>query len=651
MQVDRESRATGGSQRRYPVGAEIVDRVASFRVWAPSHQTMSVVLMAGGEYPMRREEGGYFCVDVEGLQIGALYQFRLGETPQCLPDPASRFQPGGPAGPSMLVDYRSFRWRDTAWPGISPDGQVLYEMHIGTFTPEGTYEAAAQKLPLLKDLGITCLEMMPVNEFLGEFGWGYDGVLPYAPTRLYGRPDELRSFIDQAHQAGIGIILDVVYNHFGVGESFRAFSEDYFTDRYSNEWGSSLNFDGRNCQGVREFIAKNAAYWIDEYHLDGLRLDATQALFDASEDHIVTLIAREARKAGGRRSIYLLAENEPQDTSLLRASDAEGLGLDAAWNDDFHHSAMVAATGRREAYYHDHRGHAQEFVSAAKHGYLFQGQRYDWQDAPRGTPGFDLHHEHFVHFLQNHDQIANSARGLRITELTSPARFRALTALLLLGPQTPMLFQGQEFGATTPFFYFADSRGEMIDLVRKGRVAFLKQFPSLKDPDFENRMAAPSDPLTFERSKLKWDEYERNDHLVALHRDLLALRRNNIFSGYDEGRKLIVDGSVLETSALLLRFFSDKPDEQRLLLVNLGHDLAIHSRPDPLLAPPRGYQWKVEWSSDDFNYGGSGRRPIDLQRRWGLSADCAVVLAPKRQARNKTPPGEQLDHWQSEISS
>ncbi|RDJ02993.1 malto-oligosyltrehalose trehalohydrolase [Rhizobium grahamii] len=649
MQSKLTSGARGSSKRRYPVGAEIVNGVTSFRIWAPNHPTASIVLGSGMEYPMYREEDGYFSLEVDALETGTLYQIRLGDEPECLPDPASRFQPEGPSGPSMLVDSSSYQWQATDWLGVSPNGQVLYEMHIGTFTPEGTYAAAAGKLPLLKDLGITCLELMPLNEFLGEFGWGYDGVLPYAPTRLYGHPDELRSFIDSAHQSGIGVILDVVYNHFGVGEKFSAFSTDYFTDRYFNEWGSSVNFDGENCQGVREFISKNAAYWIDEYHLDGLRLDATQALFDASTEHVVTLISREARAAGGRRSIYLLAENEPQDTGLLRAIEEEGMGLNAAWNDDFHHSAMVAATGKMEAYYHDHRGHAQEFISAAKYGYLFQGQRYDWQNAPRGTPGFHLHPECFVHFLQNHDQIANSARGLRVNQLTSPARLRALTALLLLGPQTPMLFQGQEFGATTPFYYFADSRGEMIDQVRRGRIEFLKQFPSLKDPDFENNMPLPSDRLTFERSKLKWDEYVANEHLVALHRDLLVLRRDNIFGG-QKGRRA-VDGSILDRSALLLRFFADNPEEQRLLLVNLGHDLSIHSRPDPLLAPPRDCQWNVEWSSEDMNYGGSGRRPMDLQHRWGLPADCAVVLAPRRQARNKTPPPEDLDRWQEAISS
>jgi len=603
---------------------------------------------------MTRQDDGYFHVELDDLSAGALYQIRLTDEPELLADPASRFQPQGPAGPSAIVDPGAYQWHDDNWKGIGAHDQVLYEMHFGTFTPKGTYGAAAKKLPHLRDLGITCLEVMPVNEFFGAFGWGYDGVLPYAPTHLYGEPDELRNFVDQAHQNGIGVILDVVYNHFGVGDKFRLFSEDYFTDRYANEWGSSLNFDGENCHGVREFVAMNAAYWIDEFHFDGLRIDATQALFDASDEHIIALISRKARSAAGTRSIYLVAENEPQDSNLIRSIDKGGLGLDAAWNDDFHHSAVVAATGRREAYYHDHHGQAQEFVSAAKYGYLYQGQRYDWQDAPRGNAGFDLGPEHFVHFLQNHDQVANSANGLRLNTLTSPARMRALTALLLLGPQTPMLFQGQEFAATTPFFYFADHSGSLVDIVRGGRAEFLKQFPSLMDPEFETRMALPSDPATFEQSKLDWEDRSRNAQILALHKDLIALRRTTpVFSSNNDlrGNRNRIDGNVLATSVFLLRFFSRRPQDERLLLVNLGPDLPVCGRPEPLLAPPRDYQWSLCWSSEDFNYGGAGRRPVDLQHRWSLSSDCAILLEPRSQKRNPTPSAEKLGKWQRQISN
>lgn len=655
MSTTHDGPITSGSdrqRRRYPVGAEILANSVSFRVWAPAQSFVSLLLDDGREWSMSPEAAGYFRLDLEGIRSGALYRFKLGTNPEPAADPASRFQPDGPSGFSMVVDPARFQWHDKDWPGITSSGQVLYEMHIGTFTPEGTYAAAIGKLQLLKEIGITCLEVMPVNEFCGTFGWGYDGVLPYAPTRLYGEPDDLRSFVDAAHRLEMGVILDVVYNHFGVGDRFADFTPDYFTETYWNEWGSSINFDSNNSAGVRTFFAKNAAYWIDEYHLDGLRLDATQALNDSSNEHIMATIAREARAAAGPKSIYLVAENEPQDTRLVRDFKQRGYGLDALWNDDFHHSAMVALTGRNEAYYHDHLGHAQEFVSSSKYGYLFQGQRYDWQDTPRGRPGLDLVATNFIHFLQNHDQIANSGTGVRVGMLGSPARVRALTALLLLGPQTPMLFQGQEFGASSPFYYFADNSCELAEIVRKGRIDFLKQFPSLNDEAFALWMPVPSERSTFERSKLDWSERDANTHITALHRDLLALRRQ-IESIETGGRTLrpSLDGSVLDRSALMLRFFATEPREERLLLVNLGKDLPVASLADPLLAPPVEYQWSVIWSSEDLAYGGGGKRAIDFQKRWTLGADTALLLAPTEAERCTIPDRERLFTWQAEISN
>lgn len=598
---------------------------------------------------MIAEPGGYFRCDLDGIGPGTLYRLRFGDGTEPAADPASRYQPEGPDGYSAVVDPRGFAWTDDAWPGLKAQGQVLYEMHIGTFTQQGTYAAAAERLGFLKDVGITCIEVMPLNEFFGMFGWGYDGVLPYAPTRLYGAPDDLRAFVDTAHRLGIGVILDVVYNHFGVGERFKDFSPDYFTERHWNEWGRSINFDGENSVGVRTFIAKNAAYWIDEFHFDGLRLDATQALHDASDEHIMAFIAREARAAAGGRSVYLVAENEPQDTRLVRPRDQSGYGLDALWNDDFHHSAMVALTGRREAYYHDHRGRGQEFVSSAKYGYLFQGQRYDWQDAPRGRVGLDLAPENFIHFLQNHDQIANSGTGCRMDRLASPARVRALTALLLLGPQTPMLFQGQEFGASSPFFYFADHAGDLAETVRHGRIEFLKQFPSLMDDAFARWMPAPAECATFERSKLDWSECKKNAPVVALHKDLIALRRETSVLG--QGGRVRVDGSVLGPSAFLLRYLAQDPQDERLMVVNLEQDINIESIADPLHAPPVGMQWALVWSSEDLVYGGGGIRPVDLQGRWTLGADTVLWFAPVLAERRAIPDRDRLCAWQGEISN
>ena len=460
----------GPSTRRYAHGAEVSGDGASFRVWAERAGSVGLVLSDGCEIALAPEAGGWFSGRSARVSSpGTRYAFRLdGGAP--LADPASRAQVSGPDSWSVLVDPSAYRWKHSDWRGIPAHGQVIYEIHVGTFTKRGTWAAAADRLPHLAALGVTVVEMMPIADFRGRFGWGYDGALSYAPTGLYGTPDDLRAFVDAAHGHGIGVILDVVYNHFGPGNRFAEFSDRWFTDRYENEWGDSLNFDGEGCGPVRDYVAENAAYWIAEFNFDGLRLDATQALFDASAEHILARIAREARVAAGDRKILLIAENEPQETRLVRPELDDGYGLDALWNDDFHHSAHVALTGRREAYYHDYRGAPQEFVSAARYGYLFQGQRYDWQDAPRGTPGLSLPPTAFVTFLENHDQVANSARGLRLHALASHARLRALTALLLLSPQTPMLFQGQEFWASAPFHFFADQGPELDPKIAEGRV-------------------------------------------------------------------------------------------------------------------------------------------------------------------------------------
>jgi maltooligosyltrehalose trehalohydrolase len=638
------------SRRRLPIGAEVDAGGVSFRLWAPARERCFLVIEGNSQHQMTAEDGGYFCLHLPGLDAGTRYQFHFGDADDLLADPASRFQPDGPSGPSVVVDPARYQWSDYDWQGMPAFGAALYEMHIGTFTREGTFAAAREKLERLRALGINCLEVMPINEFEGEFGWGYDGTLLYAPTRLYGAPDDVRAFVDEAHRIGIGVILDVVYNHFGVGERFSEFTPDYLTERYSNEWGKAINFDGPNSHGVREYIAKNAAYWIDEFHFDGLRIDATQALFDASREHIVTVIVREARAAAGQRQIYLVSENEPQQTDMVRPADVGGHGLDALWNDDFHRSATVALTGRNEAYFHDHRGTAQELVSAAKYGCLFQGQRYDWQDRSRGTAGLDLKPWNFVHFLQNHDQVANSGTGARIGQITSPARLRALTALQLLGPQTPMLFQGQEFGSSSPFYYFADHQGEIADIVRQGRRSFISQFPNLRDEELIRQLADPCARTTFEKVKLDWAEWERNAALVLLHRDLLNLRQTNkAFSRQACARDGQMDGNILSSSAFLLRFFAGKPSDERILLINFGNDLVIDSLPDPLFAPPEAHQWHLSWSSEDAAYGGSGRRPCDFRKRWVLNGDIALVLAPLKLQNRQNASAMPIEDWQAGI--
>jgi maltooligosyltrehalose trehalohydrolase len=620
--------------RRFPIGAELLaDGRAHVRVWAPARQHVAVAhgpgLSRSTPLAAERESGGMFSGVVEGLAAGGRYAFRLDDDPRPYPDPASRFQPDGPHEASELIDPTRFPWTDASWTGPSARGQVIYELHVGTFTPEGTYAAAAERLPLLAEVGVSLIELMPLAEFAGRFGWGYDGVDLWAPSHLYGRPDDLRRLIDRAHGLGMGVLLDVVYNHFGPdGNYLPQFSKTTTTNKYDNEWGDALNFDGPGSAGLRELFVENAAYWVSEFHFDGLRLDATQQIFDASPEHLIAAVARRAREAAGRRACLVVAENEPQETRLVRPPEAGGYGLDALWNDDFHHAARVALTGHDEAYYSDYRGTPQEILSAVKWGYLYQGQRYAWQGQRRGTPALDLPAGAFVTYLENHDQVANALRGDRLSTLAAPGLLRALTAVTLLGPSTPMLFQGQEWGSTRPFLYFADHRPELAQAVDEGRRAFLAQFPSCATEEARARIPAPHDERTFAACKLDWSERERNAGTLALHRDLLRLRRAD--PAFAAGDRAGLQGAVLDRDALVLRFAC--PAGDRLLLVNLGHDLRRGSIPEPLLAPPPRSRWRLLWSSEDPRYGGQGTAPVDGDDGFAIPGPAAVVLGPEAAA-------------------
>ncbi len=627
------------ARRRLPVGAEInPNGGVHFRVWAPKSLRVSIALEGQSKHiPLAAEGNGYHSGLVGEAAAGTKYKFILesGE----FPDPVSRFQPEGPHGWSQVVDFNQFLWTDEHWKGAGKEGQVLYEMHIGTFTREGTWGAAARELAELSRLGVTLLEVMPVGDFPGRFGWGYDGVNLFAPTRLYGKPDDFRSFVNEAHAVGVGVILDVVYNHIGPDGNFlNEFSADYFTDKYKTDWGAALNFDGENCAPVREFFLSNAGYWMDEFHLDGLRLDATQSIFDSSPDHIIGQISDRVRASAKGKDTFIVAENEPQETRLVKPRDSGGFGADAVWNDDFHHAAVVTLTGRREAYYTDYFGSPQEFVSAAKYGFLYQGQRYQWQRARRGTASLRLHPASFVTFIQNHDQVANSLCGQRCHEVTGAGPLRAMTALLLLGPNTPMIFQGQEFSASSPFLYFADHNPELALLVAEGRREFLEQFPGIKclDEDAKSILPGPHREETFERCKLDFADREKNRGIYTLYQDLLALRRSDpIFHSPRQGG---VDGAVLGERSFVLRFFGEA-DDDRLLVVNFGTQAQVRPSPEPLLAPVEGCVWEMMWSSEHPSYGGAGTPPMDTDEGWVLPGHAAVVLKPAKAAQPEKSSG------------
>jgi maltooligosyltrehalose trehalohydrolase len=632
------------SHRRLPVGAEVRGAGGThFRVWAPQHARVAVTFedTSGamlGEYPLQPETAGYFSSLVDLATAGMLYRYRLGDGADRFPDPASRFQPLGPHGPSQIVDPSAFSWNDASWTGVSIERQVLYEMHVGTFTEERTWLGALEQLPALADLGITTIEMMPVAEFAGRRGWGYDGVDLFAPSHLYGVPDDLRRFVDTAHRYGMAVILDVVYNHLGPDGNFLGqFARAYFSSRYGNEWGEAINYDD-DAAPVRELMIANAGYWIDEFHMDGLRFDATQQIFDASPTHLLAEMSRHARGVAPARSIILVAENETQDVRLLRPLEAGGYGFDAMWNDDFHHTATVAATGRREAYYTDYLGTPQELLSTAKWGFLYQGQRYSWQKARRGTPTSGLDPSRFVTFLENHDQIANSptGRGERTHQQASPGIYRALTALWLLSPGTPMFFQGQEFASSSPFLFFADHGGPLGAAVRAGRAEFMAQFRSAATRVLVDALPDPAGEDTFRRCTLRHAERLVNTAAVALHRDLLRLRREDPLFG--NGRRCWIDGAVLPGRAFVMRWFAGDPrgpwtDDvaaaDRLVVVNLGTELLFASAPEPLLAPPARTTWELLWSSEDPVYGGAGTVPPETDEGWRIPGQATVVLSAR----------------------
>jgi maltooligosyltrehalose trehalohydrolase len=605
----------------FVAGALPVDGGVLFRVWAPDHDRVEVVFDDGAAHALERAESGYFHTELQQARAGTRYRYRL-DGDRALPDPASRFQPDGPHASSEVIDATTFEWSDAAWPGVEDRKHVVYELHVGTFTRAGTWRSAAEQLPYLANLGVSVIELMPVSEFDGAFNWGYDGVAPYAPAHVYGRPDDMRHFVDAAHAEGIGVILDVVYNHMGPSGCYMLdYAASYFSTRYRTDWGEALNFDDEQSAPVREFVLGNAEYWVRDFHIDGFRVDATQNIYDSGTPHILTELTARVRAAAAPRRAWLVAENEPQDRRIF-----DDFAFDAAWNDDFHHSAMVALTGRREAYYTDYTGSAQELVSAAKWGYLFQGQFYEWQKKRRGSgPLRTADARRFIHYLQNHDQIANSATGARVHALTSAAELRALTALLHLLPQHVMLFQGQEFSASAPFLFFADHDPELARKVHQGRRDSLKQFPSAALPEVQQAIPDPAAASTFRDSQLDHAEHDRHAHVLRLHRDLIAIAREDRVFADADGSSL--HGAILGPAALVLRWLNDGND--RVLVVNLGDDLEVSPQSEPLLALPQGEQWQTVLATEDPMYGGAGAPAPAIDAPMLLPARCAFVLRPE----------------------
>jgi maltooligosyltrehalose trehalohydrolase len=590
-------------------------------VWAPAQRDVLLVMDGRPDVRMEPQPRGYFTATLPDVGHGQRYWFRLAEGLR--PDPASRFQPDGPFGPSMVVDPRAFNWNAVGWTGALPrHQQVVYELHIGTFTSVGTWVSARERLPRLASLGVTTLEVMPIAEFDGRFGWGYDGVFLFAPFHGYGTPDDVRGFIDAAHAVGLAVILDVVYNHLGPsGNVLPEFSQSYFAG-HETEWGQGFNLDG-DCAGpVRHFMRENVRLWLEEYRFDGLRFDATHAIVDRSPIHIVHELIEHGRALVAPRRIYVSVENEQQDTSLVRRCDDDA-GADSLWNEDWHHSAFVALTGRREAYFTDYRGTAQELAAMAQRKLLYQGQWYSWQKKPRGGNATRHPHAAFTCFLENHDQVANTGTGSRLHRFIDRAQWRALSTLLLLGPGVPLLFQGQEEVVDQPFTYFADHKPPLADGVRRGRLEFLSQFPSLSSPGMAERLPDPDDEATFMMCRLDWRETVGGKEARSLYADLIALRRSDRVLSQLGTIEVTVDSSAPTSDIVLVRYAVDH--DARFLLLNLGSSTTCFMN-DPLFAPPPDQRWELAWCSEEPRYGGQG---VDLSfdnGSWRLQSRCAWLF-------------------------
>jgi maltooligosyltrehalose trehalohydrolase len=517
-----------------PFGAELQpDGTVRFQLWAPAQERVSLVLEdSGASFPLRRQDGGWFELVSDAAHAGSRYRFALQDGLR-VPDPASRYQPEDVHGPSVVIDPRTHSWRTDAWRGRQWHETVFYELHVGAFAPEGDFDGVRRHLDRLARLGVTTLELMPLAEFPGKRNWGYDGVLPFAPDATYGTPETLKALVDAVHERGLMIFLDVVYNHFGPdGNYLGLYAPQFFTERHHTPWGLAIDFSQRP---VRDFFIHNALYWLNEYRFDGLRLDAVHAILDETPTHILVELAAAVRRlqvADGRH-LHLVLENDTNAAHFLRhGKRRKPLHYDAQWNDDFHHVCHVLLTGETPGYYRDYADRSVERLGRAlAEGFVYQGEASAHrQGAPRGEPSADLPPTAFVDFLQNHDQIGNRAFGDRLTTLAEPEALEAMATVLLLAPQIPLLFMGEEWGATQPFPFFCDFAGELAEAVRAGRRREFAKFPAFSDPQTRERISDPNAPGTFAQAVLNWNALDRSPHRerLALYEELLALRRSEI---------------------------------------------------------------------------------------------------------------------------
>jgi maltooligosyltrehalose trehalohydrolase len=611
------------------LGAVVNGTHTSFRVWAPAAARVDLVIEGGAAVlPMAAEPGGMFGAVAHDLAPGARYRYRLSGSAE-YPDPASRYQPDGVHGPSMVISPRAFQWSDQAWTGVPLSELTIYELHVGTFSTAGTFAGVVDRLPALRDLGVTAIELMPVGDFPGARNWGYDGVAMYAPARCYGTPDDLRRLVDTAHRLGLAVLLDVVYNHFGPDGNYLAeFSPYYFTRRHASAWGAGVNLDGRHSERVREFFIENALHWIHEYHLDGLRLDATHALRDQGAVHFLAELAARVRASSAGRLVHVIAEDDRNLARMVQPAAASGWGLSAVWADDFHHQMRRALTGDTDGYFCDYSGSTEDLATTIRQGWFFTGQYSRHLHAPRGTSPVLVPPAACVLCLQNHDQIGNRAFGERLNHQVDPAVYRAASVLLLMLPHTPLLFMGQEWAATSPFRYFTDHHAELGQLVTEGRRREFRTFAAFADEAARLRIPDPQAATTFLSSRLEWAEREADPHAscLRLYTAALAFRRRELAAGSaDEA----TTARALGADTVGLRRLAANGDHV-LVVARVRGAGAVDLGP---LAPPAAAAWSTVFTSEDagFSAGGSGvdidtAGPAPLVRFAGPAA--VILRAP-----------------------
>lgn len=610
-------------------GATLTSAGVSFSVWAPRAKTVSVVVVRGGErteHPLERRAGerGVFAADVAGVRAGDRYGFRLdGADP--LPDPVSRSQPDGVHGLSEVVDPNAFAWRDARWAGLALPDFVIYELHVGTFTPEGTFAAAAARLPELLALGVTAIELMPVAEFPGRRNWGYDGVHLYAPHHAYGGPAGLKQLVDAAHMLGLGVVLDVVYNHVGPEGNYLDRFGPYFTDVYRTPWGRAVNYDGPGSDAVRRWVHDNALHWITEYHVDALRLDAVQGIFDFGALQLLEELSDEVHELGRRtgRKIQLMAESDLNDPRLVRPPEQGGYGMDAQWADDVHHTIHTTVTDERHGYYLDFQGVAT--IADVYREPFFYARRYaPHRDRTHGRSSAGVPRQRFIVCAQNHDQIGNRPNGDRLASLVGPDRARLAAALVLLSPYIPLLFMGEEYGETAPFLYFVHHGDPaLVEAVREGRK---KEFEAIGRSEIQ---IDPQDEQTFLRSRLGWSRRDTIEgaRMLRLYTDLLALRREEPAMRPGASVTQVQGGPEWCTVFRDMPLQGDMFDSVRVQHA-LWYAFNLSGHPQEVPVPVEAVQrWRLRLSTDAEAYGGSGLLVHSIA---GLEPETDVNDSPKR---------------------